>query len=250
MNILIVGCGYVGMALAQLWSCHNLTLTTTSESRRTELEQLGRVVIVKGSEREKIAKLVQEADRIVVTVAPSGGSYEDSYLEAAKSITELTPDGTPILYTSSTSVYGDAEGRWVNEDSPLRGKPILIATESLYSQRPNTTIFRLAGILGPGRDLESFARRFSGKKTCNGYTNFVYLEDIVCAIDWAFTHHLEGVYNLCCSEHPLKSALYDPIVKRLGLEPICWEECPSPFGNKRVSNEKIKKTGFCFTKQL
>lgn len=250
MHTVIVGCGYVGMALAHFWQGYDLTLTTTTASREGELSFLGRVAVVKSAEKKKLKEVLEDADRIVVCVAPKNRDYS-LYIETAEAISKCMPKTAHLVYTSSSSVYGEHEGAWVDEQSTLKGNPELIAAEQLYLQLPHVTVLRLSGIYGPNRGLEEIVPYFAGKESVDGYCNWVHIDDIVRAIDFVFDQELEGIFNICSDEHPKKSALYDPIIKRLGLEPAQWkEEGSSYFGNKRVSNQKIKQAGFHFSQAL
>lgn len=245
LRTVIVGCGYVGMALAHHWQGYDLTVTTTTGSRLAELEAVGKPFIVDTQDEKKMRELLADADRVVVTVAPKERNYE-VYPQTARTICKTMPKRAHLVYTSSTSVYGDCQGEWVNEDSPLKGNPQLVEAEELYQQLPHVTILRLSGIYGPNRELENYGRRIAGSEQVDSFCNWISIDDIVKAIDFVFEENIEGIYNLCVDEHPKRSELYNPMIEKMGLDPISWKEGPTFFGNKRVSNTKIKETGFTF----
>jgi nucleoside-diphosphate-sugar epimerase len=245
MRIVIVGCGYVGMALASFWQGADLTVTTTSPSRIEELTPLGKVVLLDSSDLGMLNKLLLDADRVVVCVAPKNGDYS-VYSQTAANICKAIPRSTHLIYTSSSSVYGDCGGEWVDESSPLKGNAHLIEAEKLYSTLPNSTILRLSGIYGPRRGLESFAKRIAGTKQSDSYTNWVCLEDIVNGINFAFKKKLMGIYNLCSDAHPKRSDVFNQMIASLNLQSVLWKEGQTRFGSKRVSNKKIKQEGFTF----
>ena len=240
MRTVIIGCGYVGKALAEHWQGQDLTLTTTRLEKKNQLERLGNVVILNSADKKKMKAVLTGAMRVVVTVAPKDQNYS-TYVETAQSVCQSISKKAHLVYTSSSSIYGECNGEWVTEDSPLKGKRELIEAETLYEQLPHHTILRLAGIYGPGRELEGFAKRASGKELGDSYCNWIHLDDIVRAIDFVFKNKIEGIFNLCEDEHPKRSELYNPIIQKLGLAPIRWVEGATLFGNKRVCNKKFRK---------
>lgn len=245
MKKVIIGCGYVGYALAKLWQGEGLTMTTTTLSKVSELKKLGHVTVLNISEEETLRVVLKDADCVVVCIAPKDKNY-DIYPQTAKMICRLIPKSAHLIYTSSSSVYGDQNGNWVNETSKLSGKSHLIKAEALYLEHPVLTILRLAGIYGPSRELEVFAKRIAGSEQTDSYSNLIFLNDIVRAIDFVYEKSLTGIFNLCSDHHPKRSELYDPIIKDLNLSSVQWKPGSTIFGNKRVENKKIKEAGFSF----
>ena len=209
--------------------------------------------------------LLAGARRLVVCVAPhkKGPFYRSTYLDTAKAVANVLARGSAIehlVYTSSTSVYGDHKGAWVTETSPLlpmeTSSEILCQTEAVYLHKvpsaTRVTILRLGGLFGPDRTLSSRMQGFASQGALPGsgqeYCNLVHRDDCVRAIDWVFSQNLTGVYNVCSAAHPTRKSLYTAIAQQLGIPPITWNpNTPSPHvGNKRVSNEKLCASGFVF----
>jgi saccharopine dehydrogenase-like NADP-dependent oxidoreductase len=92
MNIAILGCGYVGTAVARHWNRDNryrITATTTTKERMSELEQVAQqVLVIKGDNETALKSVVQNQDIVLLSVAPTRGrdtvSYEETYLLTAK----------------------------------------------------------------------------------------------------------------------------------------------------------------------
>lgn len=264
----ILGCGYVGLAQLRLWR-HNgsgaIAVSTTTPSRLPGLQQeADRALLVQGDDPIALQELLAGAELLVVSVAPKrGASYRDCYLATAEQLCRLLVEKGPgplrqLIYTSSTSVYGDANGGWVDEEETLaptsENEKLLGRVEELYlalaSQLPIvTTILRLAGIYGPGREhadrcQQMAGRSFPGRPTDFG--NWVHLEDISRAIDWVARRQLGGIYNVCSDDHPTKAELYLPLAHQRGVEPPHWDGS-RPTAHKRVSNRKLLATGFAFS---
>ena len=112
MKIAIIGCGYVGKAAAQAWQAQgdDVTLITRSQSRIKELSALTNNVKVVEPRQFKEAIRGQEA--ILLSVAPDRpDQYVETYLgSAAALLRDLDESTSQILYTSSSSVYGEQGG--------------------------------------------------------------------------------------------------------------------------------------------
>lgn len=261
MKIVIIGCGYVGKAVAKFWKNegHVLTASTRFPAKITEIQPY--VHDVKVLTSFNIAEILQDQDVALLSMAPDPHSdYESTYLKTAESVVSHLPLSLKqILYTSSTSVYGEHEGREVNEDTPPRpNNPngnILLQTEEILMQaassRLHVCILRLGEIIGPGRTLHERLQRLAGKSmpgTGENMTNFSPLNDIVSGLNFAMTHSLNGIYNLCNDVHLRRRELYNRICEEEALPEIQWNPSQqNPHaGNKIVNSQKIKSLGFSF----
>ncbi|MEL6551942.1 MAG: SDR family oxidoreductase [Cyanobacteria bacterium J06621_11] len=264
MKAAIIGCGYVGMAIAQYWRAKGIDVlaTTTREKRVEELSALAdSVKVLTGTDTEQLKEALSDRQVVLLSVASKrGASYADTYLNTARTIAQVLPQ-TPVeqlIYTSSCSVYGDHQGAWVTELMPPipatdNGK-IIEKTEaaliSAITPQQKVCILRLGGIYGPGRTLKKIYSRAAGTtRPGKGEeaTNWVHLNDIVEGIDWAREKQLAGIYNLVQEEVPTVRELIGRVCDRHHLTPVKWDENqPSTRKNVRVSNAKIKGTGYQF----
>ncbi len=260
----ILGCGYVGLAWAKLRGASSLTVTTTTTDRLSELRPLAdRVVVLRGNDIAGLNTLLAEADRLIICVgAQRGVSYAESYLTTAQTIAAIVPQLPKLrqlVYTSSASVYGDYQGAWVTETSPVQpatdNSQILAQTEAIYlglnSSEFAATVLRLGGIYGPGRSLDRIFSRAAGTtRPGDGQApaNWVHRDDIAAAIDWTLTRNLSGLYNVTNDNPPTQQQILDWVCQHYQLAPIVWDPSqPSPRNySARVSNDKLKRTGFQF----
>ncbi|MGB3208499.1 MAG: SDR family oxidoreductase [Crinalium sp.] len=278
MNIAIIGCGYVGSAVARFWQNqkdHIVTVTTTSQERVAELEKISqRVVVINGDDELALRSILENQDAVVVSVAPkrdrvatpqeyrslNANPYEQTYLRTAKTIVaalQHTPRVKQLIYTGSYSVYGDRNGELVDENSPVppanSNGQILFDTEQVLLQASHENlkvcILRLGGIYGSGRELVRIFSRWAGTtRPGKGeyVTNWIHLDDIVSAIDFALTHQLQGTYNLVNDVPMLGRELIDWVLESHNLPKVTWDESADeirPY-NARVSNQKIKAAGY------
>ncbi len=270
MKVAIVGCGYVGTAVARHWYQHkgyHVTATTTTKERVSELEQVAqRVVVIKGDDENALRSVVQDQDIVLLSVAPrrsfDANSYEQTYLRTAKNLVAALQQAATVkqlIYTGSYSVYGDKDGAWVDEDSPLtpanQNGEILADTEQVLlaasTQNFKVCILRLGGIYGPGRELTKiFNRAFGNTRPGTGedFTNWIHLDDIVAGVNFAAVQQLQGIYNLVSDRPQAVRDLLARLSERHGLPKVMWNHLAQevhPY-TARVSNQKIKAAGYKF----
>lgn len=248
MKIGIIGCGYVGRRIAQTWKDqgHIVTVTTRDKKRIKELSDCSSGVFLIGD----IAKFVQDQDIILLSVAAKkGGDYESTYLKTAKHLVSCLHPSQRIIYTGSTSVYGDAKGNWVDEDTLVRPMndhaKILIETEKELLKHKHCCIFRLGQIIGPGRELKDRLLQIQGGEifgSGENFVNWIHIDDIIRALDLAKEKDLTGVFNLCNDEHVTRKNAYVKVCQQENIPVPKWNRKKNSFfgGNKRVSNKKIK----------
>lgn len=265
MNVAIIGCGYVGTALARYWRQELgfvVTATTTTPERVAALEALGaKAVVVNGNDPEGLRSLLQDQDTVVLSVgAKNANVYEETYLHTAQtlvSVLKQAPNVRQLLYTGSYGVYGDRNGASVDESSPVApanpNGQILSDTEqvllSASSDDLSVCILRLGGIYGFGRELVKIFGRVAGTTRPgkgDDVTNWIHLDDIVAAIEFARKHRLQGIYNLVDDAHLRSRELLDKVCEHHNLPKVVWDESQKsvrPY-NARVSNQKIKMAGY------
>ena len=206
-NIAILGCGYVGGALANYWQeqGHVVTGTTTRSYRLAAMNStVSTAVVMKGDDLTAVQALLAGQHTLVVSVAPTGFqevdevSYEDTYLATAKNlVTALSdaPNVKQVIYLSSCSVYGDRQGAWVDESANIepidRKSQVIYEAEQIILQAANESqkicVLRLGGIYGPERELVNMFGGLAGM-TMPGkgdrFINWVHRDDIIGAIDF------------------------------------------------------------------
>ncbi len=272
MKITIIGCGYVGTAIARLWSQsgHEVTVTTTSSARVAELEQIAkRVLVLKGMDLDALKDAVADRDVVLLSIGARDRRleiYREIYLETAKNLVAVFQQSDrrigQLIYTSSYGILGNRRGEWVTEETPVappnENSQILHETEQvlLDAQIPHlkVCILRLAGIYGTGRELIKIFKSLSGvTRSGNGkdFTNWVHLEDIVGAIELIRLKQLQGIYHLSSDEVLTMREFLDRLFAKHNLPSVIWDEDNSNSSvrayNLRLSNQKIKAAGLQLT---
>ncbi|MEH2445102.1 MAG: SDR family oxidoreductase [Nostoc sp.] len=265
MNVAIIGCGYVGYKVAQYWQQKMnfvVSVTTTSPERVPALQSVSqRVVVTCGNDLDSLKSVLHNQDVVLLSVgAKNGEVYEKTYLQTAQTLIsslQQIPSVKQLIYTGSYAVYGDRNGVWVDEETPLApanlNAQILRKTEdvllSASSENLRVCIFRLGGIYGTGRELLKIFSRYSGAtRPGNGedITNWIHLDDIVGAIEFARHRRLQGIYNLVDDAHLTSQDLLERLFEKHNLPKVKWDtsiKSTRPY-NAWVSNEKLKEAGY------
>ena len=266
MNILIIGCGYVGSAVASCWQKqgHNLTVTTTTPEKISTLKNIANTaVILQGNDYNTLAQLVENQDLILLTLGAKGGKfYEQVYLKTAENLVkalQFNPTVKQLIYTSSYGILGNQNGNWTDEkvmpNPANENQQILAKTEQILLNMSNSNIkvfiLRLAGIYGKNREILKIFKSWAGTiRPGNGqeYSNWIHLKDIVRAIDFVAKKQLPGIYHLGNDTPMKRKDLLDKMCQKYGLDAIKWDLNPQGIRptNLRLSNQKIKEAGFTF----
>ncbi len=273
MKIAIIGAAYTGLATAKYFKSlgHNISVTTTKESRREELEEVAdKVTVMFGSDQEKMKELLVDQEILILTVA--GGMvekdgktimdpdlYRDAYVGTAESVVNAIGSDSSlrqIIFTSSLNAYGDGGGAdEITEEieaNPLNPfQEVYVTTEGLLRGLENdqlgVCIFRTGTIHGPGREWKNQLALMSGQKIpFDGSSDamIVHRDDVVRAIEMAINKNLSGLYNLFNEVTTSKAEFFAQVCDEQGLDHVEWLNL-SP-GPKNVSNQKIKDAGLMF----
>ena len=216
MDLTIVGCGYVGLALAERLQPRRpqlkLTLTTTNSERLEQLDPLAdRVEVCDATNPMQLLAALRQSSSAVFCLGPKGdrqvdaNGYRHTFVDSFRCLTSLLPqlpELRQIVYTGSCSIYGDAEGDWVDEQTPpapSRGHgDVLLEGEQLLSgiDDRRVCILRLGALYGPGRDLDRRLRGLAGlERPGSGafYSNWLHVADAAGALEAALDAEWAGL---------------------------------------------------------
>lgn len=257
-SILIAGCGYVGTALALELSKrgHAVWGLRRSADIREKKFQIITADLTKPSTLQNLPKI----DWAVVSVAPEKSdtdSYRKIYVEGVRNLIR-TGSAKHILYISSTSVYGQKKGEWVDENSPTEpdhetGKILLEAEKQALHSKIPSIVFRLGGIYGPERNRIAFLKTGPVElDRPDDYINLIHLEDIVSAAVLLLEKGRPGEIYLGVDDEPVKRRDYfSGIAEMMGAAAPSFkasgeESFLTGRSNKRVRNQKLKSIGYTF----
>ena len=266
MRTLIVGCGYLGRRVGQRLANRHETVfgTVRSERRAGELAGWGiEPVIADVLDPASLARL-PEADRVLYCVGfdrSAGVSMRTVYVDGLrKALESLRGKTARVVYASATSVYGQNDGGWVNEDSPTEpttesGRVCLdaeILAASIAAEGGlEMVIVRYSGLYGPGRILRRAALE-SGEPIVGDpakWLNLIQIHDAASAAVVALDRGVSGRVYLTTDDRPIeRERFYTRAAFLLNASPprFVTPEPGSPEArreesNKRVANRRIKE---------
>lgn len=259
---LIFGCGYLGSRVAERWLAagDHVVAVTRSPHRATEFQQLGIEPLVADVTRPETLRQLPVAETVLYAIAfdrRTGQSRRQVQVEGLRAVLDALPSKTGrLIFISSTGVYGQTGGQWVDEESlcqPTReaGQAMLAAEHVLTGHRlgPRSVILRLAGVYGPGRLLH-MADILAGEPIVvqsGSYLNLIHVDDAAAAVLAAEARGNSPRTYLVSDGHPAdRRECYRYMAQLLEAPPPRFID-PSPKflvshhsgNNKRVSNARM-----------
>jgi nucleoside-diphosphate-sugar epimerase len=258
-TLLSFGHGYSARALARLLPGWRVIGTTRTPGKVDALEAEG--VEPRLFPGDDLSAEIAEATHLLTSIAPDADG--DPVLRAhGDAVAEAAPRLAWAGYLSTTGVYGDHGGGWVDEDTPpapstARGEARVHAEEA-WRAVPGLPlhVFRLAGIYGPGRGPFAKIRAGTARRIVKPGQVFsrIHVDDIAATLRASIERPAPGTtYNVCDdAPAPPQDVLADAAAM-LDLPPppeIAFEEAElSPMArsfyaeSKRVRNDRIKALG-------
>jgi len=267
----IVGCGYVGSAVAAHFRLqgHEVVGTTTSPKRLAELcDLVDHPRIYRAGDPMADASFLEHLDGVLIAMAPTTATFEEDqyekvYGQAVPALVDAlrqrqSRSPLHVSYLSSAGVYGDQSGAICNELTPPdcsnTANALLASAEtavlSLNDASTQACVLRLGGIYGPGKDIPSYIRSAAGQsvpKNGNHINAWIHLHDIIRGVDFAFEKRLQGIYNLVDDLQFTRRQLSNALCDDQGLPPVIWDNHDRPGArifNARVSNARLREIGF------
>ncbi|MBX9845289.1 MAG: SDR family oxidoreductase [Xanthobacteraceae bacterium] len=235
---------------------------TTRDPHKIAAEPV-ELLMFEGSYRsDELDKAIAQASHLLISAAP--GEAGDPVLAELRDQIAAAPNLQSIVYLSSTGVYGDHAGAWVDETTATvpahaRGGARVKAEQDWQAlartRRVPVAVLRLGGIYGPGQN--AFVRLRAGRAhridKPGHVSNRIHVADIAQAIDAVFTRRFDGVVNVTDGAPASPNEQIEYAATLLGIEPpplLPFDEAKrrlSPFlmsfyeGCARVRNERLKQ---------
>jgi len=234
MRVAILGCGYVGLELArQLVADHDVVGVRRSDAGIAAVAETGATPVRADVTDDASLDAVPDADAVVFA-ASSGGRGADAarevYVDGLRTaIDHFGSRADPperVVYTSSTGVYGDHGGDWVDEETTIEPTTpkteVLAEAERVALERPaeygvDGTVARFAGLYGP--DRYRLERYVEGPVT-EGYLNMLHCDDAAGTVRYLLTEDLaRGEVVLVVDDEPVsKWDLADWLAEACGVD--------------------------------
>jgi len=263
--VIIVGCGFLGKATAQLfWEQGDHVIgIVRSEASRDELlrEQLPFEIlacdVTNHNAIQKIKPRLQKTSPMIYAVSSGHGgaeTYAAVYRDGLKNMLEVCSPNR-LIFVSSTSVYAQCDGTWIDESSETKpDRPtsrILLEAEAI-ALAAGGSVARFSGIYGPERSvlLKKFLNHEARLE--NGgcrFINQIHRDDGAQALyHLATSSATPGIYNVTDNTPAPQREIYQWIAEALNkpLPPNGPADLNRKRGwtSKRVSNKKLRETGW------
>jgi nucleoside-diphosphate-sugar epimerase len=255
-NVLIAGCGYVGAALG-------LELLAAGErvwgARRNVSLLPGGIEPIAAdlSDPGSLTQLPVAPDYLVYCASAdesTDAAYLRAYVQGLRNVLAAV-DGSRlqrVFFTSSTAVYAQHAGEWVDEASEttpthFSGTRTLEAEHLLREQAIPATVLRCSGIYGPGRTRLIDSVRQGTAKASERYTNRIHRDDIAGAIVHLLRRSNVPPLLLLSDDEPAPERdVTAYLAAQLGVAepPPAPAAPPARGGHKRCRNTLLKATGY------
>lgn len=264
--MLILGCGYVGQCLARACQDKGVHVfgTTRSYGRAEELTAMGIEPVIVDEPTDIPDPILGKMDAVLDSI-PLQRTRQGLMAGQSRWVPVLAGKLKNVQwlgYLSTTGVYGDARGAWVDEAWPChptsqRGRERLKAERAWLESGLPAEVFRLAGIYGPGRNI--IPRLMEGgykviRWSPPHFSSRIHVDDIVAALMVAMDHPRSGRIVNLADDLPMPHDEYacelarlvgapDPII----LSPEEGRRQLSPAAldffrdNKRISNRLMHR---------
>lgn len=257
---LIIGYGYIGKQVADICIANHQSVAALV---RRQQESKIPLIIGDLDSPQSLSGMLTNNINIYYFAPPSDDNPADTRMHNFLHALESTGIPKRIEYISTTAVYGDADGQWIDEDTPLkpeteRGQRRLSAEQQL--QRWCTThnceylILRVVGIYGPGKlPIERIRQGMSVLlPDIAPPSNRIHAHDLTRICFQAMQHTpSNAIYNVSDGHPSSMSDYFIKIAELAGLPPpktVDWQEAKATFSkgmldflseSKKVSNRKL-----------
>lgn len=244
MHLVVLGLGYTAARFAAAVTARGGTVTAVRSRAGADTLTL---------DDPRLPAALASASHILSSVPPAADDSDPVLVAHAAAIANANAGW--VGYLSSTGVYGDSGGAWVDEASPTNGRRSgrLAADHAWQALHPQVRVFRLPGIYGPGRSaLERLRQGPVARIDLPGHVfSRIHVDDIVGAMLASCTSGGSGIYNLTDDEPAPGEAVTAYAAHLLGTAPPPLQSLDearlSPMGRafygecRRVANGKMTR---------
>jgi nucleoside-diphosphate-sugar epimerase len=250
----IIGCGWLGKALAASLLDKNISVLGTS-SKLENVEQLNRQSIITqqlmlpADATQLVQHDVFTKQNLVIAITPQFKKGRTDYADKITQLVNAAQQGglvQRIILLSSTAIYSDLEGE-VDEETSLNMATekvqILNAAEQVVLNfSKQGTVIRLSGLVGPDRHPGKFILANKTLSNSSAPVNLIHQQDAVGLIEsLLLARSAQGVFNGVSDTHVSKQQYYQCAAKALKLDPPTFAQTNINETTRVVSGEKAKK---------
>lgn len=257
-NRLIIGCGYLGKRVAEIWANggDRIHVTTRSQSRARQFLDFGWTPLVCDVTQPDTLQELPDVEIVVFAVGmdrTQPQSMHDVYVNGLRNVLDRLSRPQRFIYISSSGVYGQTDGAWIDETCPVgplssSGMIVSEAETVLREAIPDAIVLRFAGIYGPDRGIRrtDIVEGRPIETDPDKWLNLIRVEDGARAVLAAATNAQPGTtFNICDDEPVRRRDFYREMARQLGAAVPTFV---APTGrakernkaNRRIRNNRMK----------
>ena len=257
-QVLLAGCGDLGLRVArrlrergdQVWALRRQPRSSGDDGIKWLRADLTRP--------DSLRALPPGISQLVYLPTPDRrdpDGYRATFVDGLRHLLAALGDSSlqRVLFVSSSAIYGDHHGGWVDEDTPaappgFNGATLLAAERLLAAQPVRSIVLRLAGLYGPGR-LQLLDRLRAGAaqapRRVPHWANRIHVDDAAAAIAHLLQRPDPAPLYLGVDSVPLPlDVLYDHLAHLIDAPRPLDGPPPAGIGSKRLSNARLLASGF------
>ncbi len=259
-RVLLAGCGDLGLRVAHLLRARGDEVWAL---RRQPPSPSGDIQWLRAdlTDPDSLRKLPAGITRLVYLPTPDRrdpAAYRATFVDGLRHLLDAL-DAMPqtslrrVLFVSSSAVYGEHGGEWVNEHTPVapagfNGEALLEAEQLLAARTTDSIVLRLAGLYGVGR-MQLIERLRRGQvvvpRQIPHWANRIHVDDAARAIAHLLPLSDPQPLYLGVDSTPLPlDVLYDHLAGLIGAPLPAEGAAPTGIGSKQLSNRRLRDSGF------
>lgn len=252
MQISILGCGWLGLPLAQalIGKGFSVNGSTTSQVKTVQLSNAGinpfLITLTANGIEGDIANFLCRSEILIIDIPPKlRGGNSESFIDKIKTlIPHIEAAGiAKVMFASSTAVYAD-DNTIVTEDTPARpqtesGKQLLEAEGLLANAKFKTTVLRFGGLVGEDRQPVKYLAGKENLENPDGPVNLIHQKDCIGIMLKVIEKDCWGeIFNAVAPYHPTREQHYTQQAQTLNL-PLPKFSHEKPSKGKTISSQKL-----------
>lgn len=260
-RLLILGCGFLGSRVAALWRDRggSVTAVTRRADKSARLAARGIEPLLADLMRPETLTALPSVSRVLYCVGhdrSSQWSKESVYVDGLTHVLDALQGRLDrFVYVSSSSVYGQDDGGWVDESSTTEpttegGRICLAAEQRLRERYESATVLRMSGLYGPDRLLARIDQLQAGEPiggNPDAWLNLIHGDDAARACVAVLSAPAPGPLYLVSDDRPLtRREYFTELAKQVSAPPPQFSGEPtarhtSEGLNKRCRNDTLKR---------
>jgi len=257
-RILLAGCGDLGERVAQRLRAHGDEVWALR--RQPPARGMHGIHWLRGdlTDPASLRELPAGITRLVFLPAPATrdkAAYRAIFVDGLRHLLDALDRRklARVLFVSSSAVYGEHDGDWVDEATPtdppgFNGAVLLEAEQWLAEQSLPSTVLRLAGLYGPGR-LQLIERLRAGQlrvpRETPHWANRIHVDDAAAAIAHLLQLKSPQPLYLGVDDTPMPlDELYDFLAALIDAPLPAEGAAPAGVGSKRLRNARLRASGW------